>query len=568
VNVDPREDESVPDAVDPNEAMSEDEEDSDEVTSATDVEDSDLEEDSSVDSDLEDSDLDDEDSSVDSDLEDLDLEEAEDDEADEEEDDDDDVDDDLVDQPQRRERLQKVLAAAGIASRRACEELIVEGRVEVDGKRIRELGFKVDPFRQSIEVDGQKIKIEQKVYWLVNKPARVLSTSRDTHGRATVLDLIPDIGKRVFAVGRLDEDTTGLLLLTNDGDLALKLTHPRYGVPKTYLALVAGKIGEGDLAKIRRGVHLAEGKAKPKSVKRVGSQGSASWVEIVLAEGRNREIRRIFAALGHKVMSLERIAIAGVRLRRLRPGESRPATQDEVGLLKEAAGGKQRRGRHRPLSLTPTVGPKRRPGKPDPKFAKRRRPNEEQSGRSARPPGGRGAGSTARSPGVRPARRPGQRPPRPAFQGEMPARPPRPGTRPPGTGIRPPRPAVPGELGGRPARPGARPPGAGNRPARPSADGSMPPRGADRPPRQAGGSAGARPPRPGKKPIRHPGSKQAPVHGGSNTKPNPAKQARIEAGLRKPARDRKPGGRPPGKPPKSRPGKPGGRKRPGSREPR
>lgn len=234
----------------------------------------------------------------------------------------------------KRERLQKVLAAAGIGSRRACEEYIVLGRVTVDGKVVTALGTAVDPESQVIAFDGEEVRPEPKVYWWVNKPPGVLCTSRDTHGRATVLDLIPQIGERVYCVGRLDEESLGLLLLTNDGELAQKLTHPRYQVSKTYECLVAGKIAGETMDKMREGVWLSDGKARVKEIYRLGSHGTATRLRVVLCEGHNREIRRLFAKFGHKVMRLERSAIGPIKVRKLRVGEARPATEEEVVILR------------------------------------------------------------------------------------------------------------------------------------------------------------------------------------------------------------------------------------------
>jgi 23S rRNA pseudouridine2605 synthase len=230
-------------------------------------------------------------------------------------------------------RLQKVLAAAGLGSRRYCEELIVQGRVSVDGQPVTTLGATVDPTRQAIRCDGELVRPERKVYWWLNKPPGVLCTCRDTHGRATVRDLLPSLRQRVYPVGRLDESSTGLLLLTNDGEMADRLTHPRYQIPKTYLVLVAGRVDRAILHKLLRGVWLAEGKCRPASITRGKSQGDATWLKIVLCEGRNREIRRMFARCGHKVLRLERVAIGPIKIRKLRRGEARPATRQEIEML-------------------------------------------------------------------------------------------------------------------------------------------------------------------------------------------------------------------------------------------
>ncbi len=233
--------------------------------------------------------------------------------------------------------MQKFLASAGFGSRRQCEEYIVTGRVLVDGKVVTELGTRIDPNTQEITLDDVPIKREKSVYWFVNKPKGVLSTTKDTHGRPTVIDLLPGISERVFPVGRLDEESTGLLLLTNDGELTNLLTHPRYGVPKTYEVLVAGRITNDDIDKLKKGVWLSDGRARVHDVQRMGLRGEATMLRIVLREGHNREIRRLFASLEHKVMRLERVAIGPIKIRKLRPGTARPASRDEVRMLRELA---------------------------------------------------------------------------------------------------------------------------------------------------------------------------------------------------------------------------------------
>src|SRR4051794_23012556 len=202
----------------------------------------------------------------------------------------------------KTERLQKVLAHAGLGSRRECEEYIVQGRVTVDGKVVRELGSRVDP-GAAIAVDGERIQLERMVYFAVNKPKGYVSTNDDPAGRPRVVDLLPEVPERVYSVGRLDEDSTGLMILTNDGELANRLAHPRYGVEKTYRALVAGAPDRGILDKLTEGIWLSDGKVRAKRARFVGSQGEATLLELVLAEGKKREVRRMLAKLGHKVMS-------------------------------------------------------------------------------------------------------------------------------------------------------------------------------------------------------------------------------------------------------------------------
>lgn len=232
------------------------------------------------------------------------------------------------------ERLQKVLAAAGIGSRRQCEELIRAGRIEVDGKVVTELGTRVDPSASKIRVDGEAIGSPERVYYAVNKPEGVVSTARDPAGRPRVVDLVPGDRARLFPVGRLDLYSEGLILLTNDGELANQLTHPRFGVAKTYRVQVAGEPSAEILDKLRRGVYLAEGMTRVDSVIVKTHHGKSTILEIVLSEGRNREIRRIMAKVGHKVMKLMRLAVGPVRLGKLGPGEYRRLTRAEVDALR------------------------------------------------------------------------------------------------------------------------------------------------------------------------------------------------------------------------------------------
>ena len=202
------------------------------------------------------------------------------------------------------ERLQKVLAAAGLGSRRQCEELIATGRVEVDRKVVTQLGTRVDPAAQDVRVDGESLSLGRRVYYAVNKPKGVVTTNRDPGCRPRVIDLVPNQDIRLFAIGRLDLNSEGLILVTNDGELANRLTHPRYGVEKVYLAQVAGRPAPEVLDKLRRGVHLAEGVARVEDVRIESHQKDSTWLEITLREGMNREIRRLLARVGHKVLRL------------------------------------------------------------------------------------------------------------------------------------------------------------------------------------------------------------------------------------------------------------------------
>jgi 23S rRNA pseudouridine2605 synthase len=232
------------------------------------------------------------------------------------------------------QRLNKFLAHAGVGSRRHCDKLIAAGRVKVNGVKVTELGLKIDPATHQIAVDDQPVKSEKLVYWAVNKPVGHLCTNHDPSGRPLAIDLLPHVEQRVYTVGRLDEGSDGLLLMTNDGDLAMNLTHPRYGVPKTYYVLVAGKPTAEDLQKLLDGVWLSDGKVKARSVKRIKSQGNGTWIRVVLTEGKNREIRRMLAKLGHKVMRLKRIAIGPVKLDKLPKGKARRVSEDELKALR------------------------------------------------------------------------------------------------------------------------------------------------------------------------------------------------------------------------------------------
>ena len=230
------------------------------------------------------------------------------------------------------ERLQKVLAAAGVGSRRDCEELIREGRVEVDRQVITELGTRVDPVRQEIRVDGEALRQPQRLYYAVNKPIGVVTTNFDPSGRPRVIDLVPT-EERVFAVGRLDRASEGLILVTNDGEFANRITHPRYGVEKTYLVRVAGQPTPADLARLKKGVYLADGFCRVQSIVAKKRQGKSTDLVMVLNEGRNRELRRILARVGHKVLRLKRIAVGSIKLAELPPGAWRRLMPDEIESL-------------------------------------------------------------------------------------------------------------------------------------------------------------------------------------------------------------------------------------------
>jgi 23S rRNA pseudouridine2605 synthase len=232
-------------------------------------------------------------------------------------------------------RLQKVLAAAGVGSRRACEELIAAGRVEVDGVRVREMGSRVDPATSVIKVDGMRVATEASglVYLALNKPRGVVSAMSDSRGRPNLGDYVEGRRERLFHVGRLDADTEGLLLLTNDGALAHRLAHPSYGVPKTYLAEIPGPVPRDLGMRLRSGVELDDGTVAVDAFRVVGRSGGRVMVEIVVHEGRKHVVRRLLAAVGHPVERLVRTDFGPVSVGELRPGRTRALTAAEIGRL-------------------------------------------------------------------------------------------------------------------------------------------------------------------------------------------------------------------------------------------
>lgn len=236
-------------------------------------------------------------------------------------------------------RLQKVLAQAGLGSRRACEELIAQGRVEVDGRVVREQGLRVDPLRANIRVDGERVPTAPDLIVLaLNKPRGVVTTMSDDLGRPCVGDYVSDRTERLFHIGRLDSDTEGLLLLTNDGVLAQNLSHPSQGVPKTYIALVPGPVPREVGRQLREGIELEDGPAKVDSFGIVEATPNQALVEVVLHEGRNHIVRRLLDAAGHPVEELVRTQIGPIRLGQLRPGRYRAITGAELRSLYTAAG--------------------------------------------------------------------------------------------------------------------------------------------------------------------------------------------------------------------------------------
>ena len=457
------------------------------------------------------------------------------------------------------DRLQKILAHAGVGSRRACEDLILQGRVTVGGQVIKELGTKVDLAKISVAVDGQKIQQERLVYFAVNKPKGFVSTNNDPAGRPRVLDILPEIPQRVYTVGRLDEMSVGLLLLTNDGELANKLAHPRFGVEKLYRVIVAGTPEREVLNQLTEGIWLAEGKVRAKRVRAVAKKGDATILELVLAEGKNREVRRMLAKLGHKVMMLTRVAVGPITLKGLAPGQYRPLTGREVDLLRRVAAGEPvpmpwmtdrrptRPETNRPRGVSAPGSADRRPV---------REPNDQAGPRRAGPPASQRGPERPHGPGYRghegddrrsgppvggPPRRPGMfQPPLDDSRRFRDDRPVRSSGGPPQGSRGPARPPRQGETDSRPPRPGSRPGGGrpmsqgeGQRsqsgpPRRPGGDRSMsvgegqrPPSG---PPRRPGGNRSmsvGEEQRPASGPPRRPGGDDRRAQAPSGPRPGP-----------------------------------------------
>ena len=230
-------------------------------------------------------------------------------------------------------RLQKFLAEAGVASRRAGEQLILEGRVTVNGEIVRQLGTKVDPLHDRVTLDGKPLRIKRKLYVALNKPLRCVCSRKDEFNRPSIYDLLPKEWSNLYSVGRLDYDTEGLIFLTNDGEFALRLTHPRYEVRKKYVVTVEGRVQPEVLSRITRGVFHEGEKLKAEKARLVSSSLSRSVVELELMEGKNREVRRLFESQNFAVKRLQRVQIGKIRLGELRPGKWRTLTEPEIKSL-------------------------------------------------------------------------------------------------------------------------------------------------------------------------------------------------------------------------------------------
>lgn len=235
-------------------------------------------------------------------------------------------------------RLQKFLAEAGIASRRRCELLIAAGKVSVNGAIVTTLGTKIDPIADTVAVSGKQVRTSQpKIYLALNKPAGVICTSRDTQGRTHVLDLLPKSLPRLYSVGRLDKDTEGLLFLTNDGTFGLRLTHPRYKMPKTYRVEVKGELTGAEVEKLLKGISSEGQWLHAERIFQIRSLGYSTELHLVLGEGKKRQIRRMMAAVGHPVKRLVRLAIGPIKLGELKTGQWRYLTDEEIQALSKTS---------------------------------------------------------------------------------------------------------------------------------------------------------------------------------------------------------------------------------------
>lgn len=234
-------------------------------------------------------------------------------------------------------RLQKYLAACGVASRRKAEELIEQGRISLNG-RVAHVGESVEPSTDVVEFDGVPVVAERKVYIILNKPEGVVTTAKDTHRRKTVMDCLDGVNVRVFPVGRLDLDVEGALLLTNDGELGNRLMHPKYEIQKVYMAWVRGRVTQEDAARLQRGVKLEDGMTAPAGIDILERQSDRTLVRLCLHEGRKREVKRMLDEIGHRVISLRRVSVAGIDAQGLRVGEWRYLGKQEVLQLMRLAG--------------------------------------------------------------------------------------------------------------------------------------------------------------------------------------------------------------------------------------
>lgn len=286
----------------------------------------------------------------------------------------------------RMVRLQKFLASAGLGSRRHCEEYIVEGRVTVDGVPATDLGIRVDPYKQEVRLDGERLKPQRKRYYLLNKPPGYVCTNSDPEGRPRAVDLVPQDETRLFTVGRLDETSRGLILVTNDGELAHRMAHPRFSIPRQYEVQVAGRPTPEVFKQLREGFHFAEGKFSVSRVRTIRTQGKSTFLEIELHQGKNRELRRLLARAGHKVMSLERVTFGPLKLGRLGLGKYRPLRGDELAELREIAKDSPKSKPLRPGRKSATGKPRDRkaPAKKGQRKQTPRKPKRKPTGKARR----------------------------------------------------------------------------------------------------------------------------------------------------------------------------------------
>lgn len=240
------------------------------------------------------------------------------------------------DSPDNEQRLQQFLAAAGLGSRRGCEDLIRAGRISIDGETVTEMGVRVDPTKQSVEYDGERLKPQPKRYYMLNKPKGYLCTNSDPKGRPRVIDLFQTETMRLFTVGRLDEESEGLLIVTNDGDFSEKLAHPRYGFQRVYCVHVRGNPTQQTLQRLIRGLYFEEGKFRFHKVERLRKHGPNTVLQVTMTEGKNREIRRLLAKVGHPVTMLQRVAFGPLELGNLKQGEYRNLEPNEIKLLQRS----------------------------------------------------------------------------------------------------------------------------------------------------------------------------------------------------------------------------------------
>jgi pseudouridine synthase len=230
-------------------------------------------------------------------------------------------------------RLQKFLADAGVASRRASEQLILAGQVQVNGQPVRQLGSKVDPLHDRVTVDGKPVREKRKIHVVLNKPRGCVCSRKDEYDRPTIYDLLPREWTNIYSVGRLDYDTEGLIFLTNDGEFALRLTHPRYGIRKKYVALIETRVEQELMQKFTRGIFHEGERLKAEKARVISASSSRSTVELELAEGKNREVRRLFESQGMTVKRLERVQVGKIKLGELKPGKWRTLTEPEIKSL-------------------------------------------------------------------------------------------------------------------------------------------------------------------------------------------------------------------------------------------